>query len=84
MAFIFSNSIKLVFLVIHHFVFVFVRRTRWQQGLLKAELENIFRKPKPKEAGSLRVVASNKLNDVADLHLTYCLSLSTAVIFYDL
>ena len=54
------------------------------RGLLKAELENIFGKPKPKEGGSHRVVVSNKKNDVADLHCTYCLSLSTAVIFYDL
>ena len=54
------------------------------KGLLKAELENIFGKPKPKETGSYRVVVSNKKNDVADLHRTYCLSLSTAVIFYDL
>ena len=29
------------------------------KGLLKAELENIFGKPKPKEAGSHRVVVSN-------------------------
>ena len=54
------------------------------KGLLKAELENIFGKPKPKEAGSHRVVVSNKKNDFADLHRTYCLSLSTAVIFFDL
>ena len=52
------------------------------RGLLKPELENIF--SEPKMAGSHRVVVSNKKNDVADLHRTYCSSLSTAVIFYDL
>lgn len=55
-----------------------------KKGLLKAELESIFEKPLPKVAGSYRVVVSNKENDVADLHLTYCLSVSTAIIFYDL
>ena len=55
------------------------------KGPLKAEMENIFVKPKPKVVGSHRVVVSNKRNgDVADLHRTYCLSLSTAVFFYDL
>ena len=52
------------------------------RGLLKAELENVFGKPQPKVAGSHRKVVGK--NDVADLHRTYCLSLSTAVIFYDL
>ena len=54
------------------------------QGLPKAELENIFEKPQPKVAGSHRVVVSNRENDVAVLHLTFCLSLSTVVIFYHL
>ena len=54
------------------------------RDLLKAELENVFGKPQPKVAGSHQEVVGNKKNDVADLHRTYCLSLSTAVIFYDL
>ena len=54
------------------------------RGLLKAELENVFGKPQPKVAGSHQEVVGNKKNDVADLHRTYRLSLSTAVIFYDL
>ena len=52
------------------------------RGLLKAELENVFGKPQPKVAGSHREVVGNKKNDVADLHLTYCLSLSTAVMIF--
>ena len=54
------------------------------RGLLKAELENVFGKPQPKVADSHQEVVGNKKNDVAYLHRTYCLSLSTAVIFYDL